>query len=659
MRCRRWVASARGPPPRRAARGSRRSVGGRPRTEPSGAAGVTTRRRPGRSSRRARTAASRSTGTRATRRRSTTRSRRSSATSRHATSGGRSSPRRWALRSEGGVQAREPRKGVKIFRDAVRRRAREREDRGRRRVRRRLGDGGRPRAAPPAHPRAGTGGGARRAWPRPVRARVVRARPSCRARRRRRSSRTRSTRCAASAPSARRSSRSSTHTRPGSTATTGRRASRRRRSRRTTSSRRLPSSRRGSARTAGRRSQNSMFLDALAERLGEADARRVFADLRESNDPESAGRAFPGRFPQQVARVARARQRRPRRRQLHGRAARRSCVRLERAARRWRSAPRPGTRCSSPARRSATSSRSSSRRWSSPAPASTCAAPCSRACRSCSSAAGPDFAWSATSSQADNLDLFVETLCEDDQHYLYRGQCEPMRRFVVGTLKAQGQPDQQISYDETTHGPVIGYAKVGGKRVAISLQRSTRGRELLSTKAFYDLNTGRVDSAKDFLSTMNGVEFSFNWFYADDRDIAMFSSGRLPLRAAGTDPALPTVGNGDFDWRGFVPFAGHAQGDQPAVGDDPQLEQPAGVERRRGRLELLVRLGASRRSPARGRRGAQEAHARDAHGRDEQGCDAGSPRRPRLADRQGRAADRARRRARARRRLRACSTTGV
>ena len=145
---------------------------------------------------------------------------------------------------------------------------------------------------------------------------------------------------------------------------------------------------------------------------------------------------------------------------------------------------------------------------------------------------GPDYAWSATSSQADNLDLFVETLCDDDVHYLYRGQCEPMRRFFAGTLKAQGQADQEVSYEETTHGPVIGYAKVGGKRVAISVQRSTRGRELLSTKAFYDLNTARVTSAKDFLSTMNGVEFSFNWFYADDRDIA-------PSRAGGFRSAVP------------------------------------------------------------------------------------------------------------------------
>ena len=62
---------------------------------------------------------------------------------------------------------------------------------------------------------------------------------------------------------------------------------------------------------------------------------------------------------------------------------------------------------------------------------------------------------------------------------------------------------------------------------------------------------------------MNAVEFSFNWFYADDRDIALFSSGRLPIRAPGTDPALPTHGGGGYDWRGYLPFAGHAQAINP------------------------------------------------------------------------------------------------
>jgi acyl-homoserine lactone acylase PvdQ len=179
---------------------------------------------------------------------------------------------------------------------------------------------------------------------------------------------------------------------------------------------------------------------------------------------------------------------------------------------------------------------------------------------------GPDFAWSATSSQADNADLFVETLCEDDRHYLFRGRCEPMRRVAVGTLKAAGQPDQPVAYYETSHGPVVGYATVGGRRVAISVQRSTRGREILSARAFYELNTGRVTSGRRFLQSMNAVEFSFNWFYADDRDIAFFSSGRLPRRADGVDSALPTPGTGEHEWRGFLPFGGHARAINPSSG---------------------------------------------------------------------------------------------
>ncbi len=225
------------------------------------------------------------------------------------------------------------------------------------------------------------------------------------------------------------------------------------------------------------------------DRLGDADARRVFADLRESNDPESPV-SVPGSFPQQSPiRCGAGKRRRsttaasPARRSRRRRSPRTRCSS-------GRSGRRPGTRSSSPARRSATSSPSSSRRWSSTGAGFDVRGAVFPGVPLVLVGRGPDFAWSATSSQADNLDLFVETLCDDDTHYLYRGQCEPMRRFFAGTLKAQGQPDQEISYDETTHGPVIGYATVGGKRVAISVQRSTRGRELLSTKAFYDLNTG-------------------------------------------------------------------------------------------------------------------------------------------------------------------------
>ncbi len=180
---------------------------------------------------------------------------------------------------------------------------------------------------------------------------------------------------------------------------------------------------------------------------------------------------------------------------------------------------------------------------------------------------GIDDAWSATSSQADNTDIFIETLCGDDTHYMYKGTCRAMTTFDAGVLSQSGAPDQPVVFRETVHGPVEGYATVGGTRVAVSLERSTRGRELLSTKSFYELDTNQVDSAKTFVKTMAGVEFSFNWFYADDKDIAMFSSGRLPVRAPGTDPALPTDGSGAYDWRGFLTPAQHAQAIDPGSGE--------------------------------------------------------------------------------------------
>jgi acyl-homoserine lactone acylase PvdQ len=314
----------------------------------------------------------------------------------------------------------------------------------------------------------------------------------------------------------------------------------------------------------GQEAQNAMFLDALRTRLGEADARRVFADLREANDPE-APVSVPGSFPQQ----------------LPAEPAPGSVV-LDDGS--FTAAPLAPPAFGSNALLVGAKRSKTGHPLFVAGPQVGYFFPEFFAEMELAGAGfavrgavfpgvpavligrGADFAWSATSSQADSLDVFVETLCQDDRHYVYQGQCEPMRRFVAGTLRAQGQPDQEVAYYQTTHGPVVGYATTGGRRVAISVQRSTRGRELLSTRAFYDLNTGRVTSAKDFLTTMNAVEFSFNWFYADDRDIALYSSGRLPVRAPGTDPALPTAGTGEYDWRGFMPFAGHAKAINPRSG---------------------------------------------------------------------------------------------
>ena len=43
--------------------------------------------------------------------------------------------------------------------------------------------------------------------------------------------------------------------------------------------------------------------------------------------------------------------------------------------------------------------------------------------------------------------------------------------------------------------------------------------------------------------------FTFNVGYADDRDIAMYSAGRLPVRDTRVDPRLPTKGTGEYEWQ--------------------------------------------------------------------------------------------------------------
>lgn len=181
---------------------------------------------------------------------------------------------------------------------------------------------------------------------------------------------------------------------------------------------------------------------------------------------------------------------------------------------------------------------------------------------------GKDYAWSATSSQSDLVDTYVESLCgPDDVHYLYQGQCRAMTTFDAGVLKGNaGQTDTKVSFRETVHGPVIGYAWVKGVRVALAQRRATRGREAVNLVPFMELDENVPTSPQTFNRTVAKVELAFNWHYADNKHIAYFSSGRLPLRAPGVDPQLPTLGNGDFEWRGFAAPAAHAQVIDPPGG---------------------------------------------------------------------------------------------
>jgi acyl-homoserine lactone acylase PvdQ len=185
---------------------------------------------------------------------------------------------------------------------------------------------------------------------------------------------------------------------------------------------------------------------------------------------------------------------------------------------------------------------------------------------------GRDFAWSLTSADSQNRQQFLEQLCNPggsrptrtSKHYMYKGRCRAMQLFDAGLLGAgDGQPAHQLTFYETVHGPVSGTVTVHGRPYAVALDRSTRGDEPTGEIALSDLDSNRVHNPQQFFRAINHFGTTFNWPYVDSKHIAYFSSGRLPIMAPGTDPSLPALGTGKYDWRGWLPLNRHPHTVQP------------------------------------------------------------------------------------------------
>jgi acyl-homoserine lactone acylase PvdQ len=194
---------------------------------------------------------------------------------------------------------------------------------------------------------------------------------------------------------------------------------------------------------------------------------------------------------------------------------------------------------------------------------------------------GEDYAWSATSASNDNVDTVMERLCNLDgskptvrsEAYLVDGTCTAMERFehTETTLPGAGSQEPPTQHTflvlRTRHGLVQKRTTVGGRPVAVVHQRSTYGHEVDSAIGFARLNDpGYVRDAASFERAAAGIDYTFNWFYSDDRDIAYYSSGLLPRRARGVDFDLPRWGDRQYDWQGWLSAARHPQQTNPDHG---------------------------------------------------------------------------------------------
>ncbi len=188
---------------------------------------------------------------------------------------------------------------------------------------------------------------------------------------------------------------------------------------------------------------------------------------------------------------------------------------------------------------------------------------------------GRDFAWSLTSEGAENTQTFLEKLCNPDNSpptrestsYLYNGECVPFHTVDAGELGPNGKEgSREVFFKESVHGPISGTALVGGQPYAISTDRSTRGREPAGEVAFSKLDSDQVHNPQQFFEAANELETTFNMAYASDEHVAFFSTGRLPINAPGTNPSLPTLGTGEYDWKGFLGLEEHPHEVDPASG---------------------------------------------------------------------------------------------
>jgi hypothetical protein len=192
---------------------------------------------------------------------------------------------------------------------------------------------------------------------------------------------------------------------------------------------------------------------------------------------------------------------------------------------------------------------------------------------------GRDYAWSATTATSDNVDTFAEVLCEDDFHYLYKGQCVAMEKLEQTNAWTPNATDttppgsERLTAYRTVHGIVYARGTVAGRKVAFATARTTYFHEADSAIGFSQFNEPAVITGpQQFQRAASRINFAFNWAYVDSQHIAYYLSGAYPQRAAGSSPDFPVLGTGEFDWQGFnpvlhtmsvLPFAAHPNAIDP------------------------------------------------------------------------------------------------
>lgn len=171
---------------------------------------------------------------------------------------------------------------------------------------------------------------------------------------------------------------------------------------------------------------------------------------------------------------------------------------------------------------------------------------------------GRDFGWLITTGEQDTKDIYVEQLHPQDKHrYWFEGEWRDMD-VRIERIKVAGGDDVELEVARTVHGEVVEWDT--DNRRAYALRWAIWGQELEAWSSF--LNIARAPSREAISNIISaGLPGSVNISVGgEDGHIQSWQVGRIPIRADGVDPRLPTPGTGEFEWEGFV-----APADLPSI----------------------------------------------------------------------------------------------
>ncbi len=158
-----------------------------------------------------------------------------------------------------------------------------------------------------------------------------------------------------------------------------------------------------------------------------------------------------------------------------------------------------------------------------------------------------NIAWSFTTTGADVQDIFVET--PDGEGYTTEAGPRPfIQRHEI--IHITGAADENLLVRETRHGPVISdlNAKAGPM---ISVQMANLASGDTAATGLLALNRARnvAEAGRAAAQISSPIQ---NMLVADTHDIALFVTGRVPIRRGGTPGFASRGDDGSADWVGWA-----------------------------------------------------------------------------------------------------------